>query len=146
AVMALAQSYGTVIVARAYAEWNHLTERLTTYKAGIEPAFAPVLRTDSRGGNGGGKSLADTVIVADGVDLLWRMSPDVMVLATSDKDLIPLVRLAKQRGSQVVVVGSDLTAVQLVELANYFVTYRQLVGDFQPERERERLQERELPR
>ncbi len=145
AVMNLAQSYGTVLVARAYAEWNHLSERMAAYKAGIEPAFAPVLRTEASGRNGG-KSLADTVIVADGVDLLWRMSPDIFVLATSDKDLIPLVRLAKQRGSEVVIVGSDLTAVPLVEMANHFVTYRQLISDREHEKERERLMERERMR
>jgi hypothetical protein len=37
-VVQLAQKYGTVILARAYAEWNLSTERLAVYKAGIEPA------------------------------------------------------------------------------------------------------------
>jgi hypothetical protein len=125
--MALAQSYGRVTVARAYAEWNLLSERLTVYKAGIEPAFAPVLRPE--GGNREGKSLADTVMVSDGVDILWTHQPDVLVLVTSDKDLVPLARLARQRGALVVVLGSDLTAVQLLEMANDFVTYRHLIKE-----------------
>jgi uncharacterized LabA/DUF88 family protein len=128
AVMELAQSYGTVVVARAYAEWNMAAERLAVYKAGIEPIFAPVLRTDSRG-RVEGKSLCDTVMVAEGVDLLWTLSPDVLVLVTSDKDLIPLARVARQRGASVVVIGSDLTAVQLVEMCNVLITYRQLLKD-----------------
>ncbi|MFN0074356.1 MAG: NYN domain-containing protein [Chloroflexota bacterium] len=128
AVMELAQSYGTVMVARAYAEWNMAAERLAVYKAGIEPIFAPVLRTDSRG-RVEGKSLCDTVMVAEGVDLLWTLSPDVLVLVTSDKDLIPLARVARQRGASVVVIGSDLTAVQLVEMCNVLITYRQLLKD-----------------
>src|SRR5215471_5511316 len=101
-VVQLAQKYGTVILARAYAEWNLSTERLAVYKAGIEPAFAPVLRT---------------------------VSPDVVVLATSDKDLIPLVRVAKQRGAFVVVLGSDFTAIPLREMADEHITYRQLITD-----------------
>jgi len=125
-VVQLAQRYGTVIMARAYAEWNLSTERLTVYKAGIEPAFAPVLRTES---DRSGKSLADTVMVAEGMDMLWTLSPDVVVLATSDKDLIPLVRVAKQRGAFVVVLGSDFTAIPLREMADEHVTYRQLVTD-----------------
>lgn len=125
-VMQLAQRYGTVILARAYAEWNLSTERLGVYKAGIEPAFAPVLRTES---DRSGKSLADTVMVAEGMDMLWTLSPDVVVLATSDKDLIPLVRVAKQRGAFVVVLGSDFTAIPLREMADDHVTYRQLVTD-----------------
>jgi uncharacterized LabA/DUF88 family protein len=128
AVMELAQSYGTVVAARAYAEWNMPAERLAVYKAGIEPIFAPVLRTDSRG-RIEGKSLCDTVMVAEGVDLIWTLAPEVLVLVTSDKDLIPLARFARQRGASVVVVGSDLTAVQLVEMCNVLITYRQLVSE-----------------
>jgi hypothetical protein len=123
-VVQLAQRYGTVIMARAYAEWNLSTERLAVYKAGIEPAFAPVLRTES---DRAGKSLADTVMVAEGMDMLWTLSPEVLVLATSDKDLIPLVRVAKQRGAFVVVLGSDFTAIPLREMADEHVTYRQLI-------------------
>ena len=114
ALIALAQSYGTLVSARAYAEWNLLSERLAVYKAGIEPVFAPVMRPE--GSPREGKSLADTVMVADGVDLLWTVAPDVFVLATSDKDMIPLARIAKQRGAAVVVLGSDLTAIPLVEM------------------------------
>src|SRR5438045_3865236 len=126
AVVQLAQRYGTVILARAYAEWNLSTERLAVYKAGIEPAFAPVLRTES---DRSGKSLADTVMVAEGMDMLWTLSPEVVVLATSDKDLIPLVRVAKQRGAFVVVLGSDFTAIPLREMADEHVTYRELITD-----------------
>src|SRR5438105_11267665 len=125
-VVQLAQRYGTVILARAYAEWNVPTERRAVYKAGIEPAFAPVLRTES---DRSGKSLADTVMVAEGMDMLWTLSPEVVVLATSDKDLIPLVRVAKQRGAFVVVLGSDFTAIPLREMADEHITYRQLITD-----------------
>src|SRR3984893_8621239 len=127
-VMQLAQRYGTVIMARAYAEWNLSTERLAVYKAGIEPAFAPVLRTES---DRSGKSLADTVMVAEGMDMLWTLSPEVVVLATSDKDLIPLVRVAQQHGAFVVALGSDFTAIPLREMADEHVTYKQLITDSQ---------------
>ena len=137
ALIALAQSYGTLVSARAYAEWNLLSERLAVYKAGIEPVFAPVMRPE--GSPREGKSLADTVMVADGVDLLWTVAPDVFVLATSDKDMIPLARIAKQRGAAVVVLGSDLTAIPLVEMSNVFITYRQLL------RELDRVTELEAP-
>lgn len=135
AVLAFAQSYGRVVVARAYAEWGLLSERLNLWKHGIEPAFAPVMRPE--GSNREGKSLCDTVMVADGIDLLWTMDVDVLVLVTSDKDMIPLARMARQRGALVVVLGSDLTAVQLIECANDFVTYRHLLvgmgrGDEKP--------------
>jgi len=137
ALNALAQSYGTLVSARAYAEWNLVSERLGVYKAGIEPVFAPVMRPE--GSTREGKSLADTVMVADGVDLLWTVAPDIFVLVTSDKDMIPLARIAKQRGAAVVVLGSDLTAIPLVEISNVFITYRQLL------RELDRVVELESP-
>ena len=137
ALIALAQSYGTLVSARAYAEWNLAGERLAVYKAGIEPVFAPVMRPE--GSLREGKSLADTVMVAEGVDLLWTVAPDVFVLVTSDKDMIPLARIAKQRGAAVVVLGSDLTAIPLVEISNVFITYRQLL------RELDRVAELDAP-
>ena len=137
ALIALAQSYGTLVSARAYAEWNLASERLAVYKAGIEPVFAPVMRPE--GSLREGKSLADTVMVAEGVDLLWTVAPDVFVLVTSDKDMIPLARIAKQRGAAVVVLGSDLTAIPLVEMSNVFITYRQLL------RELDRVTELDAP-
>lgn len=155
AILALAQSYGTVVTARAYAEWNLPMERLSVYKAGIEPVFAPVMRADASGERG--KSLADTVIVADGVDILWTTAPDVFVLVTSDKDMIPLARLVRQRGASVVILGSDLTAIQLVELSTVFISYRQLLRELDrtgaleapsghaPVRERRVVRERSRP-
>src|SRR5579885_1037744 len=120
----LAQRYGTVIVARAYADWSDPNERLAVYEAGIEPCFAPVFRS---GADQPGKSLADTVLVADGVDILWRVAPDYLVLVTSDKDILPLARLARLRATRTIVVGSDRTALPLRRLADEYVTYRDLV-------------------
>lgn len=123
-IVELAQRYGTIVIARAYADWNDPNERLAVYESGIEPCFAPIFRTTA---DQPGKSLADTVLVADGVDILWRIAPDVLVLVTSDKDILPLARLARLRGTRTVVVGSDRTAMPLRRLADEYVTYRDLV-------------------
>src|SRR3954466_1173863 len=53
--------------------------------------------------------------------------------------MIPLARIAKQRGAAMVVLGSDLTAPPLVEMSNVFITYRQLL------RELDRVTELEAP-
>lgn len=123
-VIELAQRYGTVIVARAYADWSDPAERLAVYESGIEPCYAPVFRTSP---GEPGKSLADTVLVADGVDILWRVAPDYLVLVTSDKDILPLARLARLRGTKTIVVGSERTAQALRRLADEYISYRDLV-------------------
>lgn len=126
-VVAYAQTLGTVVAARAYGSWDDPNLRMMVYRTGVEPAFAPVFQA-SVGQQGSGKSVADTALVADGVDLLHLLRPDVLVVVSSDKDLMPLVRMARLRGTHVVVVGSDFTAAQLAQSADRLVTYRELVG------------------
>lgn len=125
-----AQEYGQVVIARAYAEWNTMSERLAVYRAGIEPVYAPTFRfeTDPVTQLSRGKSLADPVMVADCIDslhILPQMS--VYVVVTGDKDMIPVVRLAQLRGKKVVIIGPDLVAGVLREMADEFISYRTLV-------------------
>ena len=125
-----AQEYGQIIYARAYAEWNTMSERLSVYRAGIEPVYAPTFRfeTDPVTQISRGKSLADPVMVADCIDSLHIMPQlTVYVLVTGDKDMIPVVRLAQLRGKRVVVIGPDLVAGVLREMADDYVAYRTLV-------------------
>ncbi|MBI3966894.1 MAG: NYN domain-containing protein, partial [Chloroflexi bacterium] len=125
-----AREHGTIVLARAYAEWSALAERLTVYKAGVEPIYAPTFRFDNDPVTQAprGKSLADPVMVTDCIDCL-HLLPTIttFVIVTGDKDLIPVVRLAKLRGKRVVVIGPDYVAVVLREMADEFVSYRSLI-------------------
>ncbi|HEY3082892.1 MAG TPA: NYN domain-containing protein [Chloroflexota bacterium] len=130
-ILQVAQSYGTVLVARAYAEWGVTSDRLTVYRAGIEPVYAPTFRfeADLPGQPSRGKSLADPCLVADCVDTL-HLHPqiDTFLIVSGDKDLIPIVRLAQLRGKKVVVIGPDLVAAVLKEMADEYVAYRSLIA------------------
>lgn len=126
-VVRYCQSLGTIVSARAYGSWDDPQLRMMVYRSGVEPAFAPVFPTTGTV-SGSGKSVADTALVADGIDLLHLLRPETVVVVSSDKDLMPLVRMAKLRGSNVVVVGSDLTAAQLTAAADKVITYRELIG------------------
>ena len=125
-----AQEYGNIILARAYAEWNTMSERLSVYRAGVEPVYAPTFRfeTDPVTQASRGKSLADPVMVADCIDTLHILPQiNVYVIVSGDKDLIPVVRLAQLRGRRVVVIGPDFVAGVLRDMADEFVPYRGLV-------------------
>ncbi len=126
-----AQQYGIVLIARAYAEWNTMSERLSVYRAGVEPIYAPTFRyeTDPNTHLARGKSLADPVMVSDCIDIL-HVVPQIstFVLVSGDKDLIPVVRLVQLRGKRVVVIGPDLVAAVLRDMADEFVPYRSLVA------------------
>src|SRR5579883_854134 len=129
AIVRAAQRFGTILIARAYAEWNVSSDRLSVYRAGIEPIFAPTFRFESDPGAGAprGKSLADPCLVADCIDTLHLMPTiNVFVLVSGDKDLIPIVRLVQLRGKKVVVIGPDFVAAILREMADDYIPYRLL--------------------
>ena len=129
AIVKAAQKFGTVLVARAYAEWNVSSERLSVYRAGIDPVYAPTFRFESESSAAGskGKSLADPCLVTDCIDTLHLMPEiTVFVLVSGDKDLIPIVRLAQLRGKKVAVIGPDFAAAILRDMADEYIPYRQL--------------------
>ena len=123
--------FGPLMVCRAYGEWRDPAERLAIYNAGVEVVYAPVLPLGgsvmARDG-GGAKSLADTAMAVDVTEMLSLIPGlSTLVLATSDKDLIPVLRFAQRRGLYAVIIGSDRTAGALRELADEFISYRQLL-------------------
>jgi hypothetical protein len=135
AIVRAAQRSGTVLVARAYAEWNVSSDRLSVYRAGVEPVYAPTFRFEPDPGSSvpRGKSLADPCLVTDCIDLLHLMPEiNVFVLVSGDKDLIPIVRLAQLRGRRVVVIGPDFVAAILREMADEYIPYRTLVEIGEP--------------
>ncbi|MCL4465124.1 MAG: NYN domain-containing protein [Chloroflexi bacterium] len=127
-----AREVGTILVAKAYAEWSVTSERLAVYRAGVEPAYAPTFRfePDPSAPNIRSKSLADPCMVADCIEAL-HLLPLItdFVIVTGDKDLIPVVRLAQLRGKHVTVIGPDFSANVLKEMADTFVSYRSLVEE-----------------
>ncbi len=130
AIVRTAQRSGTILIARAYAEWNVSSDRLSVYRAGIEPVYAPTFRFEPEPGSQvpRGKSLADPCLVTDCIDTMHLMpSINVFVLVSGDKDLIPIVRLAQLRGKRVVVIGPDFVAAILREMADEYIPYRTLV-------------------
>ena len=130
ALVGTAQRYGEVVVARAYSEWQMTSERLAVYRAGVEPVYAPTFRfeSDSQPGGSKGKSLADPCMVADCVDFLHLLPEiEVYVLISGDKDMVPVVRLTQLRGKRVVVIGPDLVAAILRDMADEYIPYRSLV-------------------
>jgi uncharacterized LabA/DUF88 family protein len=131
-ILRWARRFGVLTVCRAYGEWREPQERLAIYNAGVEVVYAPVLPLGgsvvARSGMGGAKSLADTAMAVDVTEALSLMpSITSVILATSDKDLIPVLRFAQRRGLYAVVVGSDRTAGALRDLADEFISYRQLL-------------------
>jgi hypothetical protein len=130
AIVQAAQRFGAILTARAYAEWQVPSDRLSVYKAGVEPVYAPTFRfePETAGQAPRGKSIADPCLVTDAIDTLHLM-PSIthFVLVSGDKDLIPVVRLAQLRGKKVVVIGPEQVAQVLREMCDEYVAYRSLI-------------------
>ena len=130
AIVQAAQRFGSILMARAYAEWQVPSDRLAVYKAGVEPVYAPTFRfePETNGQPARGKSIADPCLVTDAIDALHLM-PSVthFVLVSGDKDLIPVVRLAQLRGKKVIVIGPEQVANVLREMADEYIPYRSLI-------------------
>src|SRR4029450_7541891 len=92
--------------------------------------YAPTFRfeADIPGQPSRGKSRADPCLVADCVDAL-HLHPGLThyVMVSGDKALVPVVRLAQMRGKRVIVIGPDLVAAVLRDMADDYVPYRSLV-------------------
>src|SRR3984893_17348210 len=65
AIVRAAQRSGTILIARAYAEWNVSSDRFAASRPGVEPVYAPTFRFEPEPGSAmpRGKSLADHCLV-----------------------------------------------------------------------------------
>ncbi len=136
-IMDQCDKYGRVVVARAYADWYQFS-RVTNalYANGIEPRYVPTYYyTDDPEGDGQAiKNSADIHLVIDAMRTLFSYpNIQVYVLATGDRDFIPLVNTIRQHGKRVIVIGvAEATSSHLAQSADEFVFYHQLAEDIVP--------------
>jgi uncharacterized protein (TIGR00288 family) len=131
-IMDMCQRYGRVTTARAYADWYRYP-RITNalYANGIEPMYVPTYHYDRDEGRTG-KAIKNAVDMHLCIDLMRTLyaypNIDTFVLATGDRDFVPLVNAVRQLGKRTVVVGvAEATASHLVQSADEFIYYGHLV-------------------
>jgi uncharacterized protein (TIGR00288 family) len=131
-IMDKCKDYGRVIFARAYADWYRYP-RVTSalYANTIEPIYVPTYyydREDSQSSKAI-KNSVDIHLCIDAMKTLYS-HPNIAtyILATGDRDLIPLVNSIRQHGKRVVVIGvGGASSSHLVQSADEFVLYGQLI-------------------
>lgn len=126
--------YGRVIIARAYADWYRYP-RVTSalYAHSIEPMYVPTYyydREDTRP-SAAQKNSVDIHLVIDAIKTLYGYpNISIFVLATGDRDFIPLVNTVRQYGKRVVVIGvSGAASTHLAQSADEFILYQQLLDE-----------------
>ncbi len=124
---------GRVVIARAYADWYRYP-RVTSalYANGIEPMYVPTYYYDRDLGRTGRaiKNSVDMNLCIDAMKTLFT-NPNIgkFVLATGDRDFIPLVNSIRQQGKEVIIIGvGGAASGHLAQSADEFIFYEQLLG------------------
>ncbi len=125
--------FGRVVIARAYADWYRYP-RVTSalYANRIEPMYVPTHVYDRDVGRVGRaiKNSADMNLAVDVMKTLFTY-PTITkyVLATGDRDFIPLVHSIRQQGKEVIIIGvGGAASAHLAQSADEFIFYEQLLG------------------
>lgn len=110
-IIVIGKSY--ITLSDAYQGTNSLFKR--HYNCGIEPIFTPVYYSVSNG-ESKRKSLGDPMLFCDTLEVLYeKQEIDVFVIASGDKDMIPLIRHIAKKGKEVLVIGAnEVTADALI--------------------------------
>lgn len=127
---------GALMSARAYADWSnqHLRPVLSDFRQqAIEQVHLP---TTTPGGAGDVKNTADIQLALDALEMAFsRVSPETVVIASGDRDFVPLVQKLKRYGTHVIGMGvENAVSPVLAQACNSFVYYDTLVP---PESEEE---------
>lgn len=136
-IMDRCDDLGRVVIARAYADWYRYP-RVTSalYANGIEPMYVPTYYYDKEMGRTGRaiKNSVDMNLCIDAMKTLFtNMNIEKFVLATGDRDFIPLVNSIRQQGKEVIIIGiGGAASAHLAQSADEFIFYEQLVGKVAP--------------
>lgn len=132
------QELGRVVLARAYADWEHAAHRATRdpsalYAAGIEPVYVPSRFSSAL--DGPLKNSVDVKIAADCVEICHtRPSIHTFILVTGDADLLHLAHALQPYGKRVVVIGTSWsTSSRWVECVDEVIHYDVEVDPLEPQ-------------
>ena len=132
-IMDRCEDFGRVVIARAYADWYRYP-RVTSalYANGIEPMYVPTYYYDREMGRTGRaiKNSVDMNLCIDAMKTLYTNTNIAkFVLATGDRDFIPLVNSIRQQGKEVIIIGiGGAASAHLAQSADEFIFYESLVG------------------
>lgn len=118
ALREVAQGYGRLVLAKAYADWRETRfqeDSLLLYKTGFEPIYVP----------SGFKNNVDVKLATDCIDFAYK-NPNISVffLVTGDGDFIHVVTALRPLGKKVIVIAqSNNASNRLGDLVDSLLIY-----------------------
>ncbi len=118
ALREIAEGYGRLVLARAYADWRESRfqqDSLVLYKIGFEPVYVP----------SGFKNNVDVKLATDCIDYAYKYpNIRVYVLVTGDGDFIHVVTTLRPLGKKAVVIAqSNNASSRLADLVDTLLIY-----------------------
>lgn len=126
ALREVAESYGRLVLAKAYADWREhrfQQDSLVLYKIGVEPIYVPQAQA-------GGKNNVDVKLATDCIDFAYRYpNIGVCILVTGDGDFIHVATALRPLGKKVVVIAqSNNASSRFGDLVDTLLIYEQDVN------------------
>ncbi|MBI1877032.1 MAG: NYN domain-containing protein [Chloroflexi bacterium] len=126
ALREVAESYGRLVLAKAYADWREhrfQQDSLVLYKIGVEPIYVPQAPA-------GGKNNVDVKLATDCIDFAYRYpNIGVCILVTGDGDFIHVATALRPLGKKVVVIAqSNNASSRFGDLVDTLLIYEQDVN------------------
>jgi uncharacterized LabA/DUF88 family protein len=134
----VAESFGRLVVARAYADWQegwHADDPPALYAAGIDPVYVPTRKFASNESPDGmrRKNSVDIKLTADCIEVCHQFpNINTFVLVSGDGDFVHLVNILRPYGKHVVAIGASWsTNARFSQVVDEFLYYDR---DVAPER------------
>lgn len=134
----VAESFGRLVVARAYADWQegwHADDPPALYAAGIDPVYVPTRKfiANEAAESVRRKNSVDIKLTADCIEVSHQFpTVNTFVLVSGDGDFVHLVNILRPYGKHVVAIGvSWSTNARLSQVVDEFLYYDR---DVAPER------------
>jgi uncharacterized LabA/DUF88 family protein len=134
----VAESFGRLVVARAYADWQegwHADDPPALYAAGIDPVYVPTRKFASSESADGvrRKNSVDIKLTADCIEVSHQFTDiNTFVLVSGDGDFVHLVNILRPYGKHVVAIGASWsTNARFSQVVDEFLYYDR---DVAPER------------
>jgi hypothetical protein len=128
----LAEEYGQVVVANAYADWRSRSVnqfQTDLYRLGLDLVHVFAKRQQSRV-----KNAVDVKMAVDAVEAIWTL-PHVttFVIVSGDRDFIHVLKTLRRHGKTVVGVSPDQSVSEdFASLCDRFVRYGALFASYGP--------------
>lgn len=129
-IVRLAEEYGRVVQAHAYADWRNRVfnqYQMDLYKLGID-----IVHVMGKKSGSGFKNAVDIKMAVDTIETIFTFSDvDTFVIVSGDRDFIHVLKMLRRHGKHVVGISPARSASEdLAQLTDRFIRYESLSNTY----------------